>query len=210
VGVLAFNSVTGFNLIAGAGFATFSVDGGSTRSLTIGQIGGNVYISAATTASETNNLVFRTADASGVEQNAMQLSGTSQSATFYGDVFVSSGKLLRANGRLEIKAEYTEAIQSYTVTVGAKNINIDNGTYAYPAAAMTAVAVTFTFSGPQTGSLFSWMLELNIMVANTSGTPFPAAVPWGDAGIPTWTAGVQVVCFWTRDGGATIHGALAV
>jgi hypothetical protein len=105
---------------------------------------------------------------------------------------------------------YSESTASYSVTVGTKALDTSIASYFYPTGAMTAVAVDFTFDNPiQSGRVRSFMLELNNMTANTDATPWPTSVDWEGGTEPTWTAGIDIVAFWTRDGGTTWHGAAA-
>jgi len=132
--------------------------------------------------------------------------------TIEGDTnFTWDGAILTAlavsiSGDLSLTG-YTETINSYTVTTGAKGLDMTAGTYFYPTGAMTAVSVNFTFDNPAaSGSLTSFMIEMNNMTVNTNATPWPAGVDWPGGTEPTWTAGIDVASFWTRDGGTTWHG----
>ena len=111
------------------------------------------------------------------------------------------------NGELILNAGYSEDADSYTVTTGAKALNLAAATYFFPDNPMTAVAVNFTFSNPAaSGRVSSFTLELNNMIANTNATPWPASVEWTDGAEPFWSAGIDIVSFVTRDGGTTWRG----
>jgi hypothetical protein len=118
-----------------------------------------------------------------------------------------STTLVTLNGELALNS-YSEDDDSYTVTVGTKALDTTLATYFHPTGAMTAVAVDFTFDNPAaSGRVTSFMLEMSNMIANTDATPWPTSVDWPGGTEPTWTSGIDVAAFWTRDGGTTWHGS---
>jgi len=116
---------------------------------------------------------------------------------------------IESNAELRINSGYNEDAISYTVTTGTKSIDTAIGTYFYPAAAMTATTVDFTFDNPvATGRVTSFMMELSNMAVNTDPTPWPTSVDWANGAEPSWTTGIDIVAFWTRDGGVIWHGSV--
>jgi len=112
-------------------------------------------------------------------------------------------------GSLIVGGGIIEDANSFTVSVGTKTLDVSTGTYFYAAAAMTAVAVDFTFTNPAaSGNVSSFTLELNNMAANTDTTPWPTSVVWANGAEPIWTSGIDIVSFVTRDGGTTWYGFL--
>jgi len=117
---------------------------------------------------------------------------------------------LTLNGELIMNAGYSEDSNSYTVTTGTKGLDTSAATVFYPAAPMTAVAVDFTFDNPAaSGRVTSFILELENMIANTDATPWPTSVDWANGIEPAWSAGIDIVTFWTRDNGTIWHGSQA-
>jgi len=64
---------------------------------------------------------------------------------------------------------------------------------------------TFTITGVQATRAVFWMLELTNGGSQT--VSFPAAVNWAGGTAPTLTAsGVDILGFYSRDGGTTVYG----
>ncbi len=115
---------------------------------------------------------------------------------------------LALDGELILNAGYSEDDASYTVGSGNKSLDLSAATYFFPTGAMTAVSVDFTFANPAaSGRVTSFTLELNNMTANTDSTPWPTSVDWPAGLEPVWTSGIDIVAFWTRNGGSLWHGS---
>ena len=85
-----------------------------------------------------------------------------------------------------------------TATIDLENGNVHTAT--------VTGTVTLTFSNPiASGDATSFVLELTN--GGSSTVTFPAAVDWEGGTAPTLTAaGVDILVFYTRDGGTTWHG----
>jgi len=193
--VLAFTT-TNFGIAAkpsgNAAYASVSVDSAGTN---------NAYIFFTNT---TNGHQARITSVDGGELRFSTDAGVTQAltldsannATFAGDVAVT--------GEAQLEA-YSEDANSYTVTTGTKILDTSLATYFYPTGAMTAVAYTITFSNPvATGRVTSVTVELNNAAASTGITW--TGVIWATGVQPTWTAGIDIASFITRDGGTTWYG----
>ncbi len=100
---------------------------------------------------------------------------------------------------------FAEKAISYTVTAGTKVLNLETGTFFYPAGDFGTAAITFQFDNPATtGWVTSFTMEL--LGANDATVTWPASVDWGEGGEPVWTAGTDIVSFTTRDGGTSWRG----
>lgn len=103
---------------------------------------------------------------------------------------------------------FSEDDGSYTVTSGTKALDLSTATYFYPTSAMTATTYTFEFNNPAAnGRVTSFTLELNDAATATT-INWPAGIDWPGGSIPTWTTGIDIVSFVTRDGGTTWYGFL--
>ena len=132
-------------------------------------------------------------------------------ATLY---FSSSPKLATTTTGVTINGALTESDIDFTAysenansiaTTGAVTLNASLATYFYNTA--TTGIITFTFSGAAaTGRVTTMTLEL--FGGGTNAPVWPASVDWPAGTEPTWTTGVDVVSFITRDGGTTWLGML--
>jgi len=119
------------------------------------------------------------------------------------DSSTSSAKLFDGTNWGDIAGNDTAG--SYGTT-GAISLNTANDTYFYPTATTTGV-ITFTFTGAAiSGRVTTFTLEM--LGAGTNAPVWPASVDWPGGTEPTWTAGVDVVRFTTRDNGTTWLGVL--
>lgn len=190
----------------GSGNPQFLVNAGSTGSplISLQQAGGN---RGTFTYLDSGDILEIDSILSGSSLHLQSNSTTRLTVTALTCTFAQD---LAVVGRLNLEA-YSEDADSYTVTVGTKTLNTAGATYFYAAAAMTAVALTFAFSNPAaTGRVTSIMVEMNNAAGLTGGAPtWPASVDWSGGAEPTWTSGIDVAVFWTRDGGTTWHGNAA-
>lgn len=92
---------------------------------------------------------------------------------------------------------------TYGGTAGTTvSYNIANSIYFVTA---TATASTWVFSSPPaSGTVGTFKLE--IRSGNASVQTWPAAVKWAGGSAPTLTANIDVLEFYTRDGGTTWRG----
>lgn len=90
-------------------------------------------------------------------------------------------------------------------TLGATpSISYDDGYYQYGTVSGTAPTISFA-DWPASGSLAAIIVELTNGGSET--ITWAAAVDWEGGSAPTLTAaGVDLLGFYTRDGGTTIHG----
>lgn len=113
---------------------------------------------------------------------------------------------LTLTGEIEMEA-FSEDADQYTATTGTRDLDVSLATYFYPSADLGTAVITFTFSNPAaSGRVSSFTLEL--LGADGATLTWPTSVDWPAATEPTWTAGVDIVSFVTRDGGTTWHGFL--
>jgi len=125
--------------------------------------------------------------------------------TITNDLTVTNDAIV--TGELQVEA-YSEDADQYTATTGTRDLDVSLATYFYPSADMGAAVITFTFSNPAaSGRVSSFTLEM--LGADGATLTWPASVAWPNGGIePSWTAGVDIVSFVTRDGGTTWLGFL--
>jgi hypothetical protein len=94
---------------------------------------------------------------------------------------------------------------------GTSTVDLALGNYFY--ATLTENITTVTFSNlPASGRFASWEWEVT-QDAGASGytITWPAAIIWSGGSAPTLTAtasAVDVIAFWTRDGGTTIYASI--
>ena len=89
-------------------------------------------------------------------------------------------------------------------TTGPITLDIAIGTYFYNTA--TTGIITFTFTNPPSSRVYTMVLEL--FGGGTNAPVWPASVTWPSGTEPTWTTGIDVVTFITRDAGTTWLGML--
>lgn len=202
---------TGTVTLAGAssGFQSFSVVGnGNTTYYTIvsgsaWEVGIGTYTSAGTTLARTTILASSAAGA------AITLAGTST-------VF-SSYPAERAVMTDVAQTLSSKKIQAYTETVTAASSStaytVDLSTANVFNISMTGNC-TFTFSNPPaSGTSVSFMLILKQDATGSRTATWPASVKFPNASTPTLTTTankVDVLNFFTVDGGTTYYGALSL
>lgn len=100
---------------------------------------------------------------------------------------------------------WSEKVASMATT-GAVTLDLSAATYFYNTA--TTGSNTFTFSNPPTtGKVLAFTVEL--FGGLTHAPTWPASVEWSDGLEPTYTAGKDILTFFTRDGGTTYVGTLS-
>ena len=109
------------------------------------------------------------------------------------------------DGALKVKKviEASNAIASS----GAIALNLDAATYFYNTS--TTGVITFTFSNPSGTALTVSSFMLELFGGGTNAPVWPASVKWPNGTEPTWTTGIDLVSFVTRDGGTTWLGMLS-
>ena len=123
--------------------------------------------------------------------------------------FTGSGGVLDMNWSTQ--REHAEAANSVSSSSGAATVDIDTGNYFYTTFTEDITSVTFTVNCP-TGKFTSWTWELTQDAGGNawSVTSWPAEVKWAGGTAPTLSTGandVDIITFWTRDGGTTIYGS---
>lgn len=141
---------------------------------------------------------------SGAEVPGSKITGTvSASATVLGSSL--SGNINMADSTLSrpIVKDYAMEVYAHGSITTATTIDLENGNVH---TATIGGNLTLTFSNPiASGDATSFVLELTNGGAYT--LTFPAAVDWQGGTAPTLTAsGVDILVFYTRDGGTTWHG----
>jgi hypothetical protein len=102
--------------------------------------------------------------------------------------------------------DYAMEVYAHGSITTATTIDLENGNVH---TATIGGNLTLTFSNPiASGDATSFVLELTNGGAYT--LTFPAAVDWEGGTAPTLTAaGVDILVFYTRDGGTTWHGIVS-
>jgi hypothetical protein len=102
--------------------------------------------------------------------------------------------------------DYAMEVYAHGSITTATTIDLENGNVH---TATIGGNLTLTFSNPiASGDATSFVLELTNGGAHT--LTFPAAVDWEGGNAPTLTAaGVDILVFYTRDGGTTWHGIVS-
>ena len=99
--------------------------------------------------------------------------------------------------------DYAVEVYAHGTISTATTIDLENGNIH---TATIGGALTFTFSNPiASGDATSFLLELTN--GGSSTVTWPTSVDWAGGTAPTLTAaGVDILVFYTRDGGTTWHG----
>jgi hypothetical protein len=124
--------------------------------------------------------------------------------TFNGADGVMDMNWSKVIGHCEVASSVTSASNVATLDVSAAN-------YFYTTLTENITTVT-TSNLPASGKFTSWQWEIT-QDAGASGytITWPAAVKWAGDSAPTLTAtasAVDIISFWTRDAGTTIHASL--
>ena len=120
------------------------------------------------------------------------------------DVLITDGSgILSYTSDISVTA-FSETANSIATT-GAVTLDASTGTYFYNTA--TTGVITFTFSGAAASGRVT-IITLELFGGGTNAPVWPASVDWPAATEPTWTTGVDVVTFITRDAGTTWLGML--
>lgn len=120
--------------------------------------------------------------------------------------FIGVGAII--NNELQLFGGFSEDADSFDASAGGtKILDVSVATYFHASVAMGAFAYTFQFNNPAvSGRASSFTLELNNAAA-ASSISWPASVDWANNGAePTWSSGVDLVTFITRDNGTTWLG----
>jgi hypothetical protein len=124
--------------------------------------------------------------------------------------FTGASGTLNLNGSKMVG--HTESANSVVSSSNVATLDVANNNYFYTT--LTENITTVTLSGlPATGKFVSWAWEIT-QDAGASGytITWPAAVVWAGGTAPTLTAtasAVDVISFWTRDGGTTVYGSVS-
>ncbi|MBF0383973.1 MAG: hypothetical protein HQL69_23395 [Magnetococcales bacterium] len=125
------------------------------------------------------------------------------SVTLTGEVSGGDQTLTRVN--LKDYGEITNAIGA--IGGGTQDIDLTLGNSV--SATVDTATTTFTFSNP-TASNEGCGFTLVLTNGGSQTVNWPASVDWAGGTAPELTAaGVDVLCFWTIDGGTTWHGFVA-
>jgi len=90
---------------------------------------------------------------------------------------------------------------------GTRDINLTLGNFV---SATVAGATTWTFSNPIAGSAVTGFI-LELTNGGSAALTWPASVKWPGGTVPTFTAaGIDVLTFFTDDGGTTYRGVLSM
>jgi len=141
--------------------------------------------------------------------------GTSDTQTLTNKTFDTSNNTLTfaAEANLQdnlltrpLVKDYAMEVYAHGSITTATTIDLENGNVH---TATIGGNLTLTFSNPiASGDATSFVLELTNGGAHT--LTFPAAVDWEGGTAPTLTAaGVDILVFYTRNGGTTWHGIVS-
>lgn len=153
----------------------------------------------------------------GAEVPASKITGTISSAQvgISGDIVGTSDTQTLTNKTINmgdnlltrpLVKDYAMEVYAHGSITTATTIDLENGNVH---TATIGGNLTLTFSNPiASGDATSFVLELTNGGAYT--LTFPAAVDWEGGTAPTLTAaGVDILVFYTRDGGTTWHGIVS-
>jgi hypothetical protein len=108
-------------------------------------------------------------------------------------------------GNLNVKTDSFDAVDKGNVTT---SVSFDLAAARWFYMTLTGAVGTVSFTNPPTsGKAACVILEIANGVA---GITWPASVKWPGGTAPTLTSGTDIVSLYTRNGGTTWHGALAV
>lgn len=141
--------------------------------------------------------------------------GTSDTQTLTNKTFDTSNNTLTFSAEANLQdnlltrplvKDYAMEVYAHGSITTATTIDLENGNVH---TATIGGNLTLTFSNPiASGDATSFVLELTNGGAFT--LTFPAAVDWEGGTAPTLTAaGVDILVFYTRDGGTTWHGIVS-
>lgn len=109
-------------------------------------------------------------------------------------------------GSLNVEA-YSEDADQYTIGSGTIGLDVSAATYFYPSGDFGTNTPTFQFNNPAaSGRVTSFTMEL--LGADGATITWPTSVDWAGGVEPSWSSGVDVVTFITRDNGTTWLGFL--
>lgn len=104
-------------------------------------------------------------------------------------------------GRVAVKTSDHILVNQGATMSGTETLNLTNGNIFYGTVTGTT---TLAFSNVQATRGVFWMLELTNGGSQTFN--FPASVDWAGGTVPTLTtAGVDILGFFSRDGGTTVR-----
>jgi len=162
---------------------------------------GNLSQFAATTSAQ---LLALLSDETGTGKAVFATNPTLTGATLAGELAGADNTVSRVN--LKDYGEVTNAIGS--TGGGTQDIDVTAGNSV--SATVDTSANTFTFSDP-TASDEMCSFTLVLTNGGSQTVTWPASVDWPAATAPTLTAaGVDVLTFFTIDGGTIWHGAIAI
>jgi len=202
-------TVSGALTATGALTASGGVDGvlgGVTPAAISGTTGG---FSGALTASGGVDGVLGGVTPAAVSGTTGSFSGEVTGTGFTGtlDGILGGGTPAAATVTTLAVEAYSEDADQYTATTGTRTLDTSAATYFYPSADLGTAAITFAFSNPiSSGRVTSFTMEL--LGADGATLTWPTSVDWPSGTEPTWTSGVDIVSFLTRDGGTTWYGFL--
>jgi hypothetical protein len=106
---------------------------------------------------------------------------------------------------------HCELADSESSATNAITLDLENGNYFYTTLTENITTVTFTV-GAASGEFTSWSWEIT-QDAGASGytIAWPASVKFAGGSAPTLSTGasaVDIISFWTRDGGTTIYASV--
>jgi hypothetical protein len=146
---------------------------------------------------------------------AITMTGGGTLDTNGGSVTAGGGLVDTEGGNLNLgggyAVEHSELAPSLASSSNAAEMDLANGNYF--TTTLTENISTITFANlPASGQFASWEWQIT-QDAGASGytLTFPAAVKWPGGTAPTLTAtasAIDVLAFWTSDGGTTIFGAI--
>lgn len=144
---------------------------------------------------------------SGAEVPGSKITGTvSASATVPGSTISGDVNLGDSLLQRPLMKDYSIEVYAHGTISTATTIDLENGNVH---TATIGGALTLTFSNAAaSGDASTFLLELTN--GGSSTVTFPASVDWPGGTAPTLTSsGVDILVFYTRDGGTTWHGVVS-
>lgn len=112
--------------------------------------------------------------------------------------------VLDVSGLFKMAGGYSEDADSIGTGPGTLAIDADVASYFYTGTLVSPVTFTFATTVPA-GRVTSFTLEATDL-GGVGSLTWPTSVDWPDGIEPVWSTGVDIITFFTRDGGVTWYG----
>jgi hypothetical protein len=187
------------------GFATISSSRGGVATPTAGQNNSALYV---TNSDPAYGMLFGVNPATGA--GFIQSQRTDGTATTYDLTLNPAGGNVNLNS--PVLTSYKETTVAATVSTSTQTINLALSNIFNLTLANTSTAITFS-NPPASGIAFSLTLHCKQDGTGSRVLTWPASVKWPNSSPPTLSTGankIDVLSFFTLDGGTTYLGALSL